>query len=160
MKVELETAYGTDGLHPIKLGDLVGPNQRYCVLHKLGHNTNSTVWLVKDTEATSQQYLALRIVSARDSNNSYPELRTKRELTAVSVEGQDTLGVHIDEFLIEGPNGLHLCLTYTLLRPTVTSCVSNPVHQLRRTCFDIVSAVNVLHSNDIIHGSKLNLALS
>jgi len=158
-KVEPESSYCYNGLHPVNLGESVGPRNRYCILHKLGHNDISTVWLAKDNSTKTHTYVALRIVAAQLSTCNYPELLVKERLAKrlVSAERAATVCLHLDEFIIKGINGEHLCLTYPLYGPKLTLGVFGPQDPgpiLRRACYDLVTAVNVLHTNSIIHGSK------
>jgi serine/threonine-protein kinase SRPK3 len=163
-KVESESAYGYGGLHPVTLGESLGLNNRYCILHKLGHNKTSTIWLAKDNLTKVHTYIALRIVAAQTSNSVYAELAVKKRLAAcqISTERAAKFSLHMDAFIIEGINGEHLCLTYPLHGPIITLGVFGPQDPgpiLRRACYDLVAAVNVLHTNGIIHGSNFNSPL-
>ena len=50
-KVEDIQQYTQGGFHPVHLGNIIAPSkgtpQSYCILHKLGWGTFSTVWLAK-----------------------------------------------------------------------------------------------------------------
>lgn len=47
---EGKAAYRPGGFHPVYIGDIF--NDRYEVLNKIGYGGYSTVWLVKDLQAT------------------------------------------------------------------------------------------------------------
>lgn len=53
--VEL-TEISHSGYHPIHFGDVL--NERYEVMHKLGHGTFGTVWICHDQK--DQQYVAVK----------------------------------------------------------------------------------------------------
>lgn len=50
--VEGQYRYRPEGYHPVHLGDIY--SQRYRVIHKLGFDTYSTVWLARDLQSTTQ----------------------------------------------------------------------------------------------------------
>jgi hypothetical protein len=53
---------------PIRIGDVL--NQRYCIEHKLGHGSFSTVWLAHDIQ--TKRAVALKIiVSGNAGDNEY-----------------------------------------------------------------------------------------
>jgi hypothetical protein len=157
--VELESAYDINGMYPVFLGEVFGPSNRYSILHKPGHSDTSTVWLAKDTFVESHTYVAVRIIAAHASTHNYAEPAVKEHLTRcpISAERATTLCLYTDKLTIKGVNGDHLCLTYPLQGPKLTLGVFGPADPgsvLRRACFDFITAVNVLHTNDVIHGSK------
>lgn len=50
-KLEHLEDYDPGGHHPVQLGDALGENGRYIVVHKLGHGRFSNVWVCRDTRA-------------------------------------------------------------------------------------------------------------
>ena len=42
--------YKPGGFHPVHLGDHIGEDNRYRVIHKLGNGGLATVWLCRDCE--------------------------------------------------------------------------------------------------------------
>ncbi len=63
--------YQPDGFHPVYLGDLYD-TRRYKVLHKLGHDSFSTTWLVRDQRLDS--YVALKVIAVDASGNNCKDL--------------------------------------------------------------------------------------
>lgn len=63
--------YQLDGFHPVYLGDLYD-TRRYKVLHKLGHDSFSTTWLVRDQRLDS--YVALKVIAVDASGNNCKDL--------------------------------------------------------------------------------------
>ena len=59
--VEDPERYREGGYHPIHLGDELHRG-RYQIVHKLGHGSYSTVWLVQDQQ--KDKYTALKIATA------------------------------------------------------------------------------------------------
>ncbi|KAL2066601.1 hypothetical protein VTL71DRAFT_2672 [Oculimacula yallundae] len=106
--------YKPGGFHPVSLGDTF-KDGRYEVHHKLGWGGFSTVWLAWDN--ISEIWVSLKVKSAQGSErNNEPEL-----LRALQARGaQDHHIVQLlDDFVHEGPNGLHQCLVFELLGPCV-----------------------------------------
>jgi serine/threonine protein kinase len=108
--------------------------------------------------------VALKITVAEASS---PNNRERRVLQALS-ESKSTLQsdqMHImqllDSFQHNGPNGVHDCLVFELLGPSVASvvekqCTSDrlPGHVARKACKELGLALAVLHRQEIGHGGE------
>ena len=73
----------------------------------------------------------------------------------------------LDEFEVQGPNGLHRCFATELLGPTVRAvkeCSENdgllPLEIGRRTIVQCAKGLAFLHSHEIVHGGMCALTLS
>lgn len=157
--------YEPGGLHPVHLGDLLGPGRRgpYRVLHKLGNGGYANIWLCRDMAlAHSTQYIALKILVSDESTESCREQRAiELRQRAESGQEQDAtkyLCFPVDEFEIRGPNGSHMCLVYPVLGPSVCQGIFRqvPSHSsiLRRVAYQTTVAVDFLHCHHICHGGK------
>ncbi|KAK3935643.1 kinase-like domain-containing protein [Diplogelasinospora grovesii] len=154
--------YEPGGLHPVHLGDLFGDGGRYRVIHKLGNGGFATVWLCRDTEAgETTKYVALKILMADASTADCPDLRVNdvkawHSASQDSDDGAESICLPLDQFVIHGPNGDHLCFVYPVLGPKVShgSFRASPdVDKISRTaCLRTVMAVAFLHSHGICHG--------
>lgn len=102
--------YRPGGYHPVHLGDILGYDARYRVLHKIGSGLSSTVWLCRNT--VEAKYVAVKIIAADQSKDS-PELNyMKLKYLSHQQSGGDKIGIPEDHFWTIGPNGTHLCLVY------------------------------------------------
>ncbi|KAJ5088289.1 hypothetical protein N7456_011905 [Penicillium angulare] len=114
--------YRPGGYHPVKLGDTFG-NNRYEVHHKLGWGGFSTVWLAKDKE--QEQWVSLKIMTAESSESKelqmleYLKNHSREELSSNFVVQL------LDYFNHEGPNGVHQCLVFELLGPSVVQVLQD-----------------------------------
>ncbi|TVY17588.1 Serine/threonine-protein kinase SRPK [Lachnellula arida] len=111
--------YEAGGYHPIHLGDYLGDSSRYHVIHKLGYGGFSTVWLCRDTR--EGPYVAVKVHTADVSAKDLPDLRLV-DLDK-SVAGAEYINTPGDHFSLEGPNGTHQCLVFTLLGPRVSPSI-------------------------------------
>ena len=116
--------YEPGGHHPVHLHDLLGEG-RYRVLHRLGNGGFANIWFCRDTAAReSTKYVAVKIVMAESSSLDNPELRIqqiKNWQAAQQGEQNDTdfICLPLDQFMLHGPNGDHLCFVYLVLGPKV-----------------------------------------
>lgn len=155
-RVEDVEKYLPGGFHPVDIGDVIGiGNQRYEVIHKLGHGGFSTVWLVRSC-GDVRSYFALKILVADvDVDN---ELRILQHLSAANANrGHPNVLRLYNSFKVSGPNGDHHCLVFPVLGPSLqnpkaSKALSPPArHQI---CQQITSAVDFLHKHGICHGGK------
>lgn len=160
--------YELGGHHPVHIGDLLGDNGRYRILHKLGNGGFANIWLARDMEAQNgTKYVALKILMAESSTVACPELLTNKLKALLSVQqcigdSNDSICLPLDQFEIHGPNGDHLCFVYPVLGPSLAIGLSkasdDPAHILMSICLRTVKAIDLLHSCGICHGGKLNEA--
>jgi hypothetical protein len=105
--VEKLESYRVGGYHSMTIGDHI--HNRYQVVHKLGHGTYSTIWLVRDQK--DGKYVAIKVCTA-DSNPL--EFSILSELSNLQQSSSTTLGkilipLVLDKFEIQGSNGTHPC---------------------------------------------------
>ncbi|KFY22231.1 hypothetical protein V493_06748 [Pseudogymnoascus sp. VKM F-4281 (FW-2241)] len=160
--------YRPGGFHPVALGDTFSQD-RYTIVHKLGHGGFSTVWVAYDD--VLRQWVALKIMTATMTE-------TSRELRWYDALGEcrpGSLSRHyiaqlLDKFILDGPNGKHLCLVFELLGPNVRSIVKteyedrtniDPATILRMT-EQLLKALSFIHQTGFAHGdvSTKNMAFA
>lgn len=152
--------YEHGGLHPVHLGDRLGENSRYVVVHKLGHGGFATVWLCRDTQQLSPRYVALKILMAETSAEDCPELLQSQLKFSKDIKGTanqtDRICLPLEKFDIEGPNGTHYCFVYPLLGPKVSyglcRSLGDPDRVLRDISLKVVQGIASLHENGLCHG--------
>ncbi|KAH6646343.1 kinase-like domain-containing protein [Truncatella angustata] len=140
---ELEL-YRKNGLHPVHLGDVL--NNRYEVLHKLGHGTSATVWLCFDTQTSA--WKAIKIIGASHSSDDRPELKFQLQLSR-----SDLVALPTDHFWLVGPNGRHVCLVMPPLGPSVSSKHQTmDLEALREVSMQAADGLAYMHRKGICHG--------
>jgi serine/threonine-protein kinase SRPK3 len=87
--------YRPGGFHTVHLGDIIGKDNRFRVIHKLGNGGLSTVWLCRDTE--KNKYVALKIIIADASKeDDCSELKlVNREDLDFNQAGESALRCHL-----------------------------------------------------------------
>ncbi|KAJ5336345.1 uncharacterized protein N7506_004367 [Penicillium brevicompactum] len=157
--------YRPGGYHPVTLGDTF-KNERYKVYHKLGWGGHSTVWLVKDNQL--DRWASLKILTA-DAPVSR-ELQNLKLLQSQGGLGSNFLVELLDEFTHSGPNGVHQCLVFELLGPSVQIVLADYKTDQERLepesvfqfSIQLLKAVKFLHSVGMCHGdiSGRNIAFT
>ncbi|KFY06020.1 hypothetical protein V492_08182, partial [Pseudogymnoascus sp. VKM F-4246] len=156
-------AYKPGGFHPVYIGDVY--HDRYKVLNKIGFGVYSTVWLVRDLQASpetpSPKYLALKILtsSAYGTEKDIFELEILHHLRAQNKEqiGYTQICHLLDDFEHVGPNGTHVCLVFELIGETLRSfstwfpdyVVPNVV--MRHFTIQLLMALDFAHDHNVIH---------
>ncbi|KAI0864830.1 serine/threonine-protein kinase SRPK3 [Xylaria cubensis] len=156
-------SYRPGGFHPVHLGDVL--HGRYRVVRKLGYGSSATVWLALDS--VSSDYVALKVHAADvDVSN---ELRIHQHLTDNASQDFNSEFVLLlsDAFIIYGPNGKHHCFVTDPMGPSVSAVLNAPhenydpldppTHRFptpknKTVLRNILSGLDFLHSNGIVHG--------
>ncbi|KAL5046480.1 hypothetical protein BDW71DRAFT_207274 [Aspergillus fruticulosus] len=153
--------YRPGGYHPVVLGDIFN-NGQYKVIRKLGEGSYSTVWLARDLK-----YVALKILVSEISGST-TELRVLRHITEVAqLEGTSYITRVLGEFEHCGPNGIHKCLVFEPMGPSVNTMVEElpqfkprrrgmkvryPIWMAKSILKQSLQALAFLHENGIAHG--------
>ncbi|TGJ78138.1 hypothetical protein E0Z10_g10627 [Xylaria hypoxylon] len=156
--------YHPGGYHPIVLGD-VFHNGQYKVIRKLGEGSYSTVWLARDLR--NNKYVAIKIAMSEISEptNETVILRLLNQAPG----GSKHITQLLDEFNHHGPNGIHKCLVFEPMGPTVNTMVEElppfkgkgrlpslkiryPYWMAKGILKQSLQALVFLHENGIAHG--------
>ncbi|QKD60280.2 kinase-like domain-containing protein [Fusarium oxysporum Fo47] len=145
--------YQEGGYHPVHIGDVLGPSDRYRVIHKLGHGGFGTVWLCRDS--LQARYVALKVMVSDLKSDEILDF-SLAELDQ-SMPGAQYIASPLDSFSIEGPNGSHQCLALLPLGPCVSPRLwmrlgTGPATILRKFAYQSTQALDFLHKNQICHG--------
>ncbi|KAL9573941.1 hypothetical protein ACKAV7_001933 [Fusarium commune] len=148
--------YQEGGCHPVHIGDVLGPSDRYRIIHKLGHGGFGTVWLCRDLLET--RYVALKVMVSDLKSDDILDLSLAE--VDLSMPGAQYIASPLDSFSIEGPNGTHQCLTLPPLGPCVSPRLwvrleRDPASVLRKFAYQTTQALEFLHKNQICHGEIL-----
>lgn len=155
--------YRPGGYHPVLLGDVFHDGQ-YKVIRKLGEGSYSTVWLARDLR--NNIYVAMKILVSEISESTN-ESQILRRLIDAAPEGRKYITQLISEFKHRGPNGVHKCLIFEPMGPTVNTMVEElpqfkprmwgmtvryPYWMAKSILKQSLQALAFLHENGIAHG--------
>ncbi|EGY16331.1 serine/threonine-protein kinase SRPK3 [Verticillium dahliae VdLs.17] len=156
--------YRPGGCHPVHLGDSFKDGQ-YKVIRKLGDGSYSTVWLARDL--SNCKYVAMKILVS-DISASTNEVQILRQLNGIApAQGARHVTQLLDEFEHSGPNGIHKCLVFEPMGPSVNSMVEElpqfnprkwgmkvryPPQMARSILKQSLQGLEFLHGNGIAHG--------
>ncbi|KAG7425590.1 Serine/threonine-protein kinase SRPK [Fusarium oxysporum f. sp. raphani] len=137
--------YQEGGYHPVHIGDVLGPSDRYRVIHKLGHGGFGTVWLCRDS--LQARYIALKVMVSDLKSDEILDF-SLAELDQ-SMPGAEYIASPLDSFSIEGPNGSHQCLALLPLGPCVSPRLwmrlgTDPATILRKFAYQNFRPSNIL----------------
>jgi Protein kinase domain len=90
---------------PICIGDVL--NQRYCIEHKLGHGSYSTVWLAHDIQ--KKRAVALKIIVSGDAGEN--EYNIQKEIIR-TVKDTSNFLTYLTTFTLPGYKGNHRVLVF------------------------------------------------
>ncbi|KFY88321.1 hypothetical protein V500_06430 [Pseudogymnoascus sp. VKM F-4518 (FW-2643)] len=156
--------YHPGGYHPVHLGDVFNDGQ-YKVIRKLGEGSFSTVWLARDVR--NSRCVALKILVSNPSEST-KELQILQHIAQVApVEGNQHITKLLGEFEHEGPNGVHKCLVFEPMGPSVNTMVQElpqfkprrksmvvryPPQMAKRILKQSLQALAFLRHSGIAHG--------
>lgn len=158
--VENVEKYTRGGFHPIHLADTF-EDGRYRILHKLGYGGFSTVWLARDEHL--QRFVSLKVLTA-EASHQQKELKMLRYLDqhAQGNPCRDRIISIMDGFIIEGPNGTHICYVSQVEGPSIAQLLdclgeiagNRRLHGrlARKLAGQLANAVFFMHSLGITHG--------
>ncbi|MCJ1397750.1 hypothetical protein MMC11_000946 [Xylographa trunciseda] len=113
--------YDPQRFYPTRLGEIL--DARYQVATKLGYGTSSTVWLARDLYQwrwSPERYVAIKInpIDRATRNVAESELHNTQAITNANHrhEGWSFVRTLLDNFMIAGPQGNHVCLVFEPLR--------------------------------------------
>lgn len=152
---------------------------RYVVIKKLGWGHFSTVWMVKDRQATGTQHLAMKvqksaehyteaamdevelldcIATARKKVEAALLSKKKDADTLRAVEHARLVATLSDSFFHTGPNGRHMCMVFSMLGCNLLSVIKVynyrgvPISAVKQMIRGICMGLDFLHTNcQIIH---------
>ncbi|KND93317.1 Serine/threonine-protein kinase SRPK [Tolypocladium ophioglossoides CBS 100239] len=147
--------------HPTQPGEIL--DGRFKTIAKLGFGTGSTVWLAENLKfkrwrKSGPRYISIKI-PALDTNASGETMKSKLIANAnPSHEGLSCVRIPIDEFQLQGPQGIHSCLVYEPMRETLFRFQCRLPRQrlgvpiLKSYMFLLLQALDYLHTEcHLIH---------
>jgi serine/threonine-protein kinase SRPK3 len=162
--------YRPGGFHPVYLGDTLN-NGRYTIIHKLGYGGSSVVWLACDNlwsferSSVGHRLIALKILLAEDSAKRSSEVDVAQHLTAILEQHpqghyiRSNMGLITEQFRINGPNGMHLCLVSPVFGSSISAMGNTgkrPRADLaRKAAKQVADVIAFMHSAGLVHGGEI-----
>ncbi|KAJ7469609.1 kinase-like domain-containing protein [Mycena latifolia] len=152
--MEKANRYGPGGLHPTKMGDILGPEtsggRQYQLFAKLGYGAYSTVWLARDL--MTSKTVAVKIVAASET----PMTREAAILERLHVpsESQPPRVLQIvDSFTVTSANGVHQVLvTELVLRLERFLKLIGTHGSIKNLVRQALEGLALIHDRGIAHG--------
>ncbi|KAL4744741.1 hypothetical protein BDW72DRAFT_208772 [Aspergillus terricola var. indicus] len=119
---EISPVYNSKYFYTAKPGEVLGDH--YQILVKIGWGMSSTVWLARDLQGhikDPERVVALKITNNNASCAAH-ERGVEEHISAVdpSNRGYSLIRTLLDSFEVKGPEGVHMCLVYPLLRESLS----------------------------------------
>ncbi|KAK2731297.1 hypothetical protein FQN55_004784 [Onygenales sp. PD_40] len=141
--------YVPGGYHPVMIGDVL--HGRYHIVDKLGFGGYSTVWLARDSRY--DRYVALKVSITHWGKDAL--LRETGSLRALSAPlsysasrqqrlGHSSIPCLLNQFEVDGPNGMHVCYT-----TTPTRCNLHEVSFSRLFPLDVARALSDIQLQNV-----------
>lgn len=166
---EGSSEYTRGGYHPVRIGDVY--NKRYVVQKKLGWGHFSTVWLATDTSVSVDHPHRLVALKIQKSAEHYTEAaedeiellsqihgKSARKNGNTSTQGSEFIVSLLDDFVVFGPNGRHVCLVFEVLGHNLLWLIRKYDHQgipialCKQLSRQMLSGLDYIHSKcEIIH---------
>ncbi|XP_074861884.1 SRSF protein kinase 3-like [Carettochelys insculpta] len=150
--------YCAGGYYAVQKGDTF--NGRYQAVHKLGFGYFSTVWLCQDT--AKKRLVAVKVAKGGESFAEAAQDEISLLHCVSSMKKKDQAGENIihclDDFKMIGANGLHVCLVFELLGPSLRCLIRShgtqglPLPFVKKALQQVLAGLQFLHKNcQIIH---------
>lgn len=169
---DVEQFYVPGGYFPVDIGDTFGPFKNgttYTILYKLGWTDSCSSWLARRRTAQPAEnerthYVLKIFVSDPKDTKGENEASVLFHLNQrpggweVPIGGHPNIVQLLDSFALAGPNGVHRCLVFPFLGPTLSLDDGMAANHLtaetrHRICQQLADAVAYLDAHGICHGS-------
>ncbi|GAA5837086.1 hypothetical protein JCM3766R1_006528 [Sporobolomyces carnicolor] len=152
--------YEQGGYHPVRIGDVYGPNGRYVIVRKLGWGHFSTVWLARDK--TVNKHVALKVVKSAThyTETALDEIKLLQRVVESnpSHPGRRHVVSLLDHFTHRGPNGNHVCMVFEVLGENLLGLIKRyhhrgvPDHICKQIAKQVLLGLDYIHREcGIIH---------
>ncbi|RYP66739.1 hypothetical protein DL771_007619 [Monosporascus sp. 5C6A] len=138
------------------LGDNLA--NRFQIIYKLGFGGMATVWL--RWEINTEQWRAIKANAASQSSEDCSDLLAIQHMKELGVTPEQLetnyIGMPLETFWMDSPNGRHLCLVLPLLGPNLIDWRSDKLgfdmDRFDKLCYQTVKGLSFLHSKGHCHG--------
>ncbi|GAA5859451.1 hypothetical protein JCM8547_006830 [Rhodosporidiobolus lusitaniae] len=146
--------YEAGGYHPVRIGDIYGPNDRYVIVRKLGWGHFSTVWVNK--------HVALKVVKSAThyTETALDEIKLLQRVVESNPAhpGRRHVVSLLDHFTHRGPNGNHVCMVFEVLGENLLGLIKRyhhrgvPDHICKQIAKQVLLGLDYIHREcGIIH---------
>ncbi|GAA6012204.1 hypothetical protein JCM10207_002759 [Rhodosporidiobolus poonsookiae] len=146
--------YEAGGYHPVRIGDVYGPNDRYEIVRKLGWGHFSTVWVNK--------HVALKVVKSAThyTETALDEIKLLQRVVESNPAhpGRRHVVSLLDHFTHRGPNGTHVCMVFEVLGENLLGLIKRyhhrgvPDHICKQIAKQVLLGLDYIHREcGIIH---------
>ncbi|KAI8380633.1 kinase-like domain-containing protein [Choanephora cucurbitarum] len=151
--------YCKGGYHPVHVGDKYKDGQ-YVVIRKLGWGHFSTVWLIRDQ--TTGNHFAMKVVKSAKhyTETALDEIKLLERVAEADPTciGAQYVTAVVDHFMVEGPHGTHVCMTFEVLGENLLSLIKRyksrgiPIQLVKQISKQMLLGLDYLHRQcGIIH---------
>ncbi|GAA5899728.1 hypothetical protein JCM6882_005423 [Rhodosporidiobolus microsporus] len=152
--------YEAGGYHPVRIGDVYGPNDRYVIVRKLGWGHFSTVWLARDKQVN--KHVALKVVKSAThyTETALDEIKLLQRVVESNPAhpGRRHVVSLLDHFTHRGPNGNHVCMVFEVLGENLLGLIKRyhhrgvPDHICKQISKQVLLGLDYIHREcGIIH---------
>ncbi|KAK4057106.1 hypothetical protein OIO90_002006 [Microbotryomycetes sp. JL221] len=152
--------YEAGGYHPVRIGEVYGPNGRYVIVRKLGWGHFSTVWLARDTQVN--KHVALKVVKSAThyTETALDEIKLLQRVVESNPNhpGRRHVVSLLDHFTHKGPNGNHVCMVFEVLGENLLGLIKRyhhrgvPDHICKQIAKQVLLGLDYIHREcGIIH---------
>ncbi|KAI5476124.1 SFRS protein kinase [Pseudohyphozyma bogoriensis] len=146
--------YEQGGYHPIRIGEVYGPNERYVIVRKLGWGHFSTVWM--------NRHVALKVVKSAThyTETALDEIKLLQRVVESNPDhpGRRHVVSLLDHFTHRGPNGSHVCMVFEVLGENLLGLIKRyhhrgvPEHICKQIAKQVLLGLDYMHREcGIIH---------
>lgn len=151
--------YDPGGYHPVMINDLL--HDRYRIVDKLGFGGYSTIWLAQDDRL--KLYVAVKVNVSRPLLSRREPIilralsssRSTSQAVYGTTNARNTIPSILDEFNIQGPNGIHTCYTMAPAQGNLREASFSrlfPIQVTRALAARLAIAVSFVHSQGFVRG--------
>ncbi|KAL4244619.1 protein kinase superfamily protein [Abortiporus biennis] len=156
-ETEPQERYRPGGYHRVSIGEVF--NQRYRAIEKIGWGLYSTVWAVEDMLTQTRVAMKVLVSELTSDTTGWDERGIMVTLRSRNPEapGYRHICRLLDDFIVVGPNGSHICLITELMGPTVSDIIKYwpdllPLSLVKRISKHVLLALQYMHDTcDMAH---------
>lgn len=131
-------------------------NDRYRLIHHLGHDSTGVFWLCHDRSDADAPW---KLITTIESDNQDGVERLEAVTNLARENSQNGIAEHrniclpVDHFLLTGPHGMRLCLVTELMGPNMSDMARDHPELIRSICFQVCKGLKYLHDRGVRHGN-------
>jgi serine/threonine-protein kinase SRPK3 len=123
-------------------------NNKYILLHKLGHGSFATVWV--SYNISNKRFYAVKVQYADDFEDAEHEVNLLKNL---KTSGCPYLCTMVENFVYEAEDGDHMCMVFELMAGSMYNLIKSkqyknglPYKTCIQACYQVLTAMDVLNN--------------